>query len=133
MQISWQNDNRYQLIYQVFNRLSIYFIKHMPHTCLLGVHIKPVVLVRSHFNRHILDYFQIVAFKAYTLHRVIGNKPHVSHSKFMENIGTNSIIAFIGLEAKMQICFYCIKPILLKLICLYFVHQTYTTAFLTHI
>lgn len=108
-------------------------MQSMPHTVFLCMKITLIIFVRVYLDRHILGYLQTVSLKPHSFHRIIGKKPHFTHSYFAKNLRTNAIIALIRIVAEMDIGIDSIITLLLELICRYFRHKSYTTALLIEI
>ncbi len=105
----------------------------MTHTGFLGLHIALVIGIGLYFERHYLGNLHTVAFKANTFHGIVGHEAHILDSQCVEYMGTDTVIAFVGLVSEMKIGVDRIKAVLLKLVCRYLIHQTDAAALLVEI
>ena len=53
----------------------------MSHAGLFGLQIAQIVLVRSYLDGHVLDDFESVGLKSYTLHGVVCQQSHLVHTQ----------------------------------------------------
>jgi len=105
----------------------------MSHTCLFGLQITQIVLVWSYLDGHILDDFESVCLKTYTLHWVVGEQAHLVHADMAQHLCSTSVVALVGLESQVYVGVDGIKSLLLQLIGCNLVHQSDATTFLLHV
>ena len=105
----------------------------MAHAGFLGVHIELVVAVGGYLNGHIFNHLDTIALQTHALNGVISHQTHFCHAQNAKDISTHAVIAFIGLEAQMDIGIDGVHAVFLKLVGLDFVHQTDAASLLIHI
>ena len=105
----------------------------MPHTIPLGSQILNVVTVGRHLDGYIFYDLQAVCFQTDTLSRIVGHQPHLMDMEMTKHLRATTIIALVGLEAKVDIGIYGVHTLLLKLIGSNLVHQADTPTLLLHI
>ena len=112
---------------------SIDLVEVMAHAFLFGAHVAEIVVVGSYFDRHVFFNRESISFKAEAFHRVVRHQAHAMHAESVENLGTYAIVALVGLVTEMQIGIDGVKALLLKLVGLDLIHQSYAAAFLIQI
>ena len=78
----------------------------MSHSVFFGAQVALIVLVGSDFDRHVFHDFQSVSFQSHTFHRVVGEQTHFVDTDFTQNLGTYSVVTFVGLMSQTKIGIY---------------------------
>src|ERR1700704_1256496 len=99
----------------------------------LGFEVAGVLVVRDRNDRHALIDGQTVTFQANQLARIVGDRPDRSQPEIEQDLGANSIIAEIWLEAKPLIGLDSVDALILELIRLELVEETNAPALLIEI
>ena len=58
----------------------------MAHTVALCLEIALVILVRCHFDGHVLYNFESISLKSYALGRVIGEQTHLVYAEVAQHL-----------------------------------------------
>src|SRR6266852_3696784 len=72
--------------------------EQMTEFFLLGSQVIDITDVRRDFERHPRD-FHAVALQAFDLVRIVGQKPHFTDSEVAQNLGADTVVAEVFLEA----------------------------------
>src|ERR1041385_7348383 len=105
----------------------------MPELVPLGTQIFLVMRVWCYFDRHVLHNFKTITHQANALLRIIGNKPDLRNTKVVQDLRTNTVVAIVHIESKLEISFHSIESLLLQFIGPQFIEKTDATPLLFHI
>ena len=72
------------------------------HTVLLRPEITLVILVGLDNDGNYLGDFEAVAFEAGALDGVVGDEAHLGDVLVTEYLGTDAVVALVGLEAELE-------------------------------
>ena len=103
------------------------------HAFLLRLEVTLVVLIGFNFDGYILNDFKAVSFEANALYRVVGHKTHFAHTKKVEDLCTDAVVAQVGVVAQVNVGVNGIKALFLQLISCDFCHKTDATTFLIEV
>lgn len=109
------------------------FVEEVAEAVFFGSEIIDVVFCGFGPERYLLDDLYAVDFEATYLFGIIGQYAYVSQSEVAEDLCTDSVIAFVGGEAELDICLDGVEPLLLELVCVEFVFESYASSFLAEI
>ena len=84
----------------------------------------------SHFNRDALDDLQAAGLERFNFFGIVRQEVNPKNSQVFEDGGTRLIVALIGVEAQVAVCFDRISALVLKLISDELVEQTDAASFL---
>ena len=85
----------------------------MSHPFLLGTQISLIIFVWGHLNRNVLDNLKSVRLKSDTFYRIVGKQPHFMYAERTQYLRTHTIVALIGIKAKVQVGIYRVESLFL--------------------
>ena len=108
-------------------------MQEMSHLCKLRIHVELVLLVTRHLYRFASHDLQTEGVKAGNLQRIVGHKDKLVYAEVGEYACSRAVFAEVSGKAERDIRLYSVHSLVLQLVCLQFVQQTYAASFLTEI
>ena len=105
----------------------------MAHALLLGFEVALVVLVGLDDDGDDFGHLKAVAFEARALDGVVGDEAHLGDMLVAQDLGADAVVAFVGLEAELEVGVDGVETLFLEVVGLELVHEADTATLLTHV